>query len=127
MFIDFFFKQIFNDKRFYTLCFPSSLSLPGTVPALFFTDYCTILNDYTMAKKENKYTFLYIQHTAQKFLDRAMVGGLDLVIASIVTMIIANSKWGDAYFHFLENEFFFEFTDYFSFVLVIVIWIKEQL
>src|SRR5690625_1616002 len=80
-----------------------------------------------MAKKENKYTFLYIQHTAQKFLDRELVGGLVLVIASIVALIIANSKWADAYFHFLENEFFFEFTDYFSFGLVIEDWINDGL
>src|SRR5690625_1656126 len=80
-----------------------------------------------MTKKNNKYTFLYIQHTAQKFLDRELIGGLVLVIASIIALIIANSKWADAYFHFLENEFFFEFTDYFSFGLVVEDWINDGL
>src|SRR5690625_2531790 len=42
-------------------------------------------------------------------------------------MIIANSKWAYAYFHFLENEFFFEFTDYFAFGLVVEDWINDGL
>nr|WKN36457.1 Na+/H+ antiporter NhaA [Tunicatimonas sp. TK19036] len=69
----------------------------------------------------------YIRRTATNFLDRETAGGLALIAATIVALILGNSPWAETYHHYLKNEFFFEFTDYFEFGLTLEEWVNDGL
>jgi len=75
----------------------------------------------------NQSTLTYIQQTAKKFLDRETAGGLLLIAATIVALIIGNSQWASNYHHFLKDEFLFEFSEYFTFGLTVEEWINDGL
>ncbi|MEQ9441077.1 MAG: Na+/H+ antiporter NhaA [Cyclobacteriaceae bacterium] len=79
----------------------------------------------TTVKEESR--FSYIKHTARKFLDRETAGGLALIAATVVALILGNSPWAEAYHHYLENEFLFEFPGYFSFGLTVEEWVNDGL
>ena len=74
----------------------------------------------------NQSTIGYIRETATKFLDRETAGGI-LIIATIVALLLANSKWAGAYHHFLGDELLFEFSEHLSFGLTIEEWINDGL
>ncbi len=76
---------------------------------------------------ENQSSLLDIKETARKFLDRETAGGLLLILATLIALFIGNSSWSHAYHHFLEDEFFFQLTDHFSFGLTIEEWINDGL
>lgn len=81
-----------------------------------------------MEQSSDNTTFLLdIRETARKFLDHETAGGLLLIAATIIALIIGNSTWSHAYHHFLEDEFLFELTDHFSFGLTIEEWINDGL
>ncbi len=61
----------------------------------------------------------YIQQTARKFLDRETTGGLLLIAATIIALVLGNSQWADAYHHYLKDEFLFRLSDHFTFGLTI--------
>ena len=75
----------------------------------------------------NQSTIGYIRETATKFLDRETAGGIFLIIATIVALLLANSKWAGAYHHFLGDELLFEFSEHLSFGLIIEEWINDGL
>ena len=75
----------------------------------------------------NQSTIGYIRETATKFLDRETAGGIFLIIATIVALLLANSKWAGAYHHFLGDELLFEFSEHLSFGLTIEEWINDGL
>ncbi|SMG42429.1 sodium/proton antiporter, NhaA family [Marivirga sericea] len=75
----------------------------------------------------NQSTLNYIQQTAKKFLDRETAGGLLLIVATIVALIIGNSQWANNYHHFLMDEILIKFSEYFSFGLTIEEWINDGL
>ena len=75
----------------------------------------------------NQSTIGYIRETATKFLDRETAGGIFLIIATIVALLLANSKWAGAYNHFLGDELLFEFSEHLSFGLTIEEWINDGL
>jgi NhaA family Na+:H+ antiporter len=72
-------------------------------------------------------TIAYIRQTARKFLDRETAGGLLLIAATIIALIIGNTQWADAYHHYLKDEFLFEFSEHFTFGLTIEEWINDGL
>jgi len=76
---------------------------------------------------DNHSSLTDIRQTARKFLDRETAGGLLLIVATIIALIIGNSSWSQAYHHFLKDEFFFELADHFSFGLTIEEWINDGL
>ena len=75
----------------------------------------------------NQSTIGYIRETATKFLDRETAGGIFLIIATIVALLLANSQWAGAYHHFLGDELLFEFSEHLSFGLTIEEWINDGL
>lgn len=75
----------------------------------------------------NQSTIGYIRETATKFLDRETAGGIFLIIATIVALLLANSQWASAYHHFLGDELLFEFSEHLSFGLTIEEWINDGL
>ena len=75
----------------------------------------------------NQSTIGYIRETATKFLDRETAGGIFLIIATIVALLLANSQWAGAYHHFLGDELLFEFSEHLSFGLIIEEWINDGL
>lgn len=58
----------------------------------------------------------YIRETARKFLDRETTGGLLLIGATIIALVLGNSPWADAYHHYLKDEFLFELSEHFLLV-----------
>lgn len=77
--------------------------------------------------KNNQSTIAYIQQTSRKFLDRETTGGLLLIAATIIALVLGNSQWADAYYHYLKDEFLFELSEHFNFGLTIEEWIKDGL
>ncbi|GAB3344045.1 sodium/proton antiporter NhaA [Marivirga atlantica] len=77
--------------------------------------------------KNNQSTIAYIQQTARKFLNRETSGGLLLIAATILALILGNSQWADAYHHYLKDEFLFELSEHFTFGLTIEEWINDGL
>ncbi|MEQ9438439.1 MAG: Na+/H+ antiporter NhaA [Cyclobacteriaceae bacterium] len=75
----------------------------------------------------NQSTFNYVRQTARNFLDRETTGGLLLIAATILALILANSQWADLYHHYLEDEFVFEFSEHFEFGLSVEEWINDGL
>lgn len=75
----------------------------------------------------SEFTITYIQQTASKFLDRETAGGLLLMAATVIALIIGNTQWADAYHHYLNDEFLFELSEHFSFGLTIEEWINDGL
>ncbi|HEA31254.1 MAG TPA: Na+/H+ antiporter NhaA [Leeuwenhoekiella sp.] len=75
----------------------------------------------------NQSTIGYIRETATKFLDRETAGGIFLIIATIVALLLANSQWADAYNRFLGDELLFELSEHLSFGLTVEEWINEGL
>ena len=69
----------------------------------------------------------YIRETARKFLERETTGGLLLIGATIIALVLGNSPWADAYHHYLKDEFLFELSEHFSFGLTIKEWINDGL
>ncbi|UCS95217.1 Na+/H+ antiporter NhaA [Echinicola marina] len=69
----------------------------------------------------------YIKQTAKRFLDRETTGGLCLIVATIIALLLGNSQWAEAYHHYLSDEFIFEFSEHFSFGLTIEEWINDGL
>ena len=76
---------------------------------------------------EKKHTVSYIQETAKNFLDRETAGGIILIIATILALILGNSQWSEPYHHLLENKFLFELSEYFTFELTLEQWINDGL
>ena len=58
----------------------------------------------------NQSAFTYVRQTARNFLDRETTGGMLLIAATILALILANSQWADLYHHYLKDEFVFEFS-----------------
>lgn len=77
--------------------------------------------------KNNQSTIAYIQQTARRFLNRETSGGLLLIAATILALILGNSQWADAYHHYLKDEFLFELSEHFTFGLTIEEWINDGL
>lgn len=77
--------------------------------------------------KNNQSTIAYIRQTARKFLDRETTGGLLLIAATIIALVLGNSQWADAYHHYLKDEFLFELSEHFTFGLTIEEWINDGL
>jgi NhaA family Na+:H+ antiporter len=77
--------------------------------------------------KDNQAFLADIKETARKFLDRETAGGLLLIAATIIALIIGNSSWATAYHHFLKDEFLFKLTGHFTFSLTIEEWINDGL
>ncbi|UII25026.1 Na+/H+ antiporter NhaA [Fulvivirga maritima] len=47
----------------------------------------------------------YVKSTAKNFADRETVGGLLLILATLVAVAIMNSSWAEAYEHFWEEKY----------------------
>ncbi len=77
--------------------------------------------------KNNQSTIAYIRQTARKFLDRETTGGLLLIAATIIALVLGNSQWADAYHHYLKDEFLFGLSEHFTFGLTIEEWINDGL
>jgi len=77
--------------------------------------------------EENQSTLDYIRQTARTFLDRETTGGLLLIAATLLALIIGNSDWATPYHHLLEDEFIFKLTDHFTFGLTVEKWINDGL
>lgn len=69
----------------------------------------------------------YIRETARKFLDRETTGGLLLIAATIIALVLGNSQWADAYHHYLTDEFLLGLSKHFTFSLTIEEWINDGL
>ena len=80
-----------------------------------------------MDQSVNPSTLAYIRQTARTFLDRETAGGLLLIAATILALIIGNSEWAGAYHHYLKDEFSIEFSDHFIFGLTVEEWINDGL
>ena len=80
---------------------------------------------YQSAKSQS--TLAYIRETAKKFLDRETAGGILLIIATIVALILGNSEWSGMYHHYLKDEILIELSEHFSFGLTIEEWINDGL
>ena len=76
---------------------------------------------------QNQSTIGYVGEKVKKFLDRETAGGIFLIIATIVALLLANSQWADAYHRFLGDELLFEFSEHFSFGLTVEEWINDGL
>lgn len=61
------------------------------------------------------------------FLDRETLGGVLLIIATILALFIANSDLADAYHYYLETDFFLGFEDGPHLSLSIEEWINDGL
>ena len=79
------------------------------------------------AVENNSTGLVFIRETARKFLDRETTGGLLLIAATIIALVLGNSPWADAYHHYLKDEFLFELSDHFTFGLTIEEWINDGL
>ncbi|RED96957.1 Na+/H+ antiporter NhaA [Marinoscillum furvescens] len=69
----------------------------------------------------------YIKKTTRLFQDRETAGGLALIAATIIALLLGNSQWAHTYHHFLEDELLFEFGDHFGFGLKAEKWINDGL
>lgn len=68
----------------------------------------------------------YIE-TARKFLDRETTGGLLLIGATLIALMIGNSQWADTYHHYLKDELVFELSKHFTLRLTVEEWINDGL
>ena len=65
--------------------------------------------------KQNRSAIAYFRQVAWEFLNRETTGGLLLIGATILALILGNSQWAHTYHHFLEAEFLFELSEHFTF------------
>ncbi len=77
--------------------------------------------------KQNQSALAYFRQIARQFLNRETTGGLLLIAATIIALILGNSQWADAYHHYLEAEFLFELSQHFTFSLSLEEWINDGL
>ncbi len=77
--------------------------------------------------KQNRSAIAYFRQVAWEFLNRETTGGLLLIGATILALILGNSQWAHTYHHFLEAEFLFELSEHFTFSLSIEQWINDGL
>lgn len=68
----------------------------------------------------------YIE-TARKFLDRETTGGLLLIGATLIALMLGNSQWADTYHHYLKDELVFELSKHFTLRLTVEEWINDGL
>ena len=77
--------------------------------------------------KKSSTGLAYIQQTAKKFLNRETTGGLLLIVATTVALVLGNSQWSAAYHHYLSDEFLFRLSEHFTFGLTVEEWINDGL
>jgi len=75
----------------------------------------------------NQSTLAYIGQTAKKFLDRETSGGLMLILATIMALLLGNSQWAEVYHHYLEDDLLIKLTNHFTFSLSLEAWINDGL
>lgn len=64
---------------------------------------------------------------AFKLLDRETIGGLSLILATIIALVIANSKWSDAFHELLISDFIVGLPDHLNLTLTTEEWINDGL
>lgn len=80
-----------------------------------------------MNEQERKYPIDTIVKPFQKFLQQEKSGGILLGVSVLVAMILANSPWTDAYFHFFEHKLGFVLDGVPNFNFTIHHWINDGL
>ena len=68
-----------------------------------------------------------IEQTASEFLDRETIGGILLMIATILALVVSNSNLSEYYFHYLETDFQLGFEGGPKISLSIEEWINDGL
>ena len=76
--------------------------------------------------ERNSTGIAYIE-TARKFLDRETTGGLLLIGATLIALMLGNSQWADTYHHYLKDELVFELSKHFTLRLTVEEWINDGL
>ena len=80
----------------------------------------------TQSVERNSIDLAY-KATGRKFLDRETAGGLLLIGATVIALVLGNSPWQDTYHHYLKDDLLFELPEHFTFRLTLEEWINDGL
>ncbi|UJH91912.1 Na+/H+ antiporter NhaA [Antarcticibacterium sp. 1MA-6-2] len=69
----------------------------------------------------------YMKETARKFLDRETAGGLLLIVATLVALVLANTGAADIYHHYLTDEISIGAPEHLEISLSVEEWINDGL
>jgi len=75
----------------------------------------------------SNWSFQRLQNTAQDFANRERIGGLLLILATILALIWANSPYQEFYQDLLSRNFILGFEDSFQIELSIKGWVNDGL
>lgn len=67
------------------------------------------------------------RETARQFLDRETTGGLLLIFATIIAIVIANTEWAEVSKAFLEDTFVIGIQDHLELELSLETWVNDGL
>ncbi|EDY86698.1 Na+/H+ antiporter NhaA [gamma proteobacterium HTCC5015] len=96
------------------------------LPSMDFTMVSWRGQQMDQSVDRNSTGIAYIE-TARKFLDRETTGGLLLIGATLIALMIGNSQWADTYHHYLKDELVFELSKHFTLRLTVEEWINDGL
>lgn len=68
-----------------------------------------------------------MRETARKFLDRETSGGLLLILATLVALVLANTDVADIYHHYLSDEIVIGAPEHLEISLSVEEWINDGL
>ncbi len=77
--------------------------------------------------KKKSTTVSYMRETARKFLDRETSGGLLLILATLVALVLANTDVADIYHHYLSDEIVIGAPEHLEISLSVEEWINDGL
>lgn len=69
----------------------------------------------------------YMKETGRKFLDRETAGGLLLIFATLVALVLANTGVADIYHHYLTDEIVIGASEHLEISLSVEEWINDGL
>ena len=69
----------------------------------------------------------YMRETARRFLDRETAGGLLLIVATLVALVLANTGAADVYHHYLTDEIVIGAPEHLEISLSVEEWINDGL